>query len=57
MVKARCEHMTIFTDKIRYVLGPCIAVAPNGDWLCAINMSVRRQVGPYSPYPPHPPAT
>lgn len=56
MTKVQCKHVTIFTDRFRYVLGPCIAVAPNGDWLCSFNMSVRRQVGPNSPHTyRHPP--
>jgi sialidase-1 len=56
MVMIKGEHIVIFRERYRYVLGPCIAVAPNGDWLCTFNMSVRREVGPDSPRPYiHPP--
>ena len=49
----------LFTEKYRYVLGPFIARAANGDWLVTFNMSVRREVGPYSSrrflHPPYDP--
>lgn len=49
-------HSTIFSDKFRYVLGPFIAIAANGDWLCTFNMSVRREVKEDAPRPHiHPP--
>ena len=40
----RPERMdkVLFTEKYRYVLGPFIACAANGDWLVTFNMSVRR---------------
>ena len=38
----------LFTEKYRYVLGPFIACAANGDWLVTFNMSVRREIGTYS---------
>ena len=50
------ETRRLFSDQFRYVCGPFIAVAANGDWLLTFNMSVRREVGPYSPRPwLHPP--
>jgi sialidase-1 len=50
------RHVMIFRDSFRYVLGPCITVAPNGDWLCSFNMGVRREVGKYAAGPwQHPP--
>jgi hypothetical protein len=52
-------HTTIFTEQYRYVLGPSIAIADNGDWLCAFNMSVRREVKDNAPrahiHPPYDP--
>ena len=50
------ETKRLFSDKYRYVCGPFIAVAANGDWLLTFNMSVCREEGPYSPRPwVHPP--
>ena len=50
------ETRRLFSDQFRYVCGPFIAMAANGDWLLTFNMSVRREVGPYSPRPwLHPP--
>ena len=55
-MNAGAEHVVFFSDRFRYVLGPFIAVAQNGDWLLTFNMSVRRQTGPYCPHPwLHPP--
>jgi len=50
------RHITIFRDRHRYVMGPCLAVCKNGDWLCSFAMSVMREVGAMSPLPfLHPP--
>lgn len=58
-IRPECEHTTVFSDRYRYICGPFIIIAPNGDWLCSFNMSVLREVGPYSPrswlHPPYDP--
>ena len=55
-MRPETRHVTIFEDQFRYVLGPSIAIAPNGDWLCAFNQSYPRQQGPSQPRPwVHPP--
>ena len=42
------RHITVYSDKHRYTLGPCIAVTQDGDWICSFNMSVIRELGPFS---------
>ncbi|MBC8509715.1 MAG: exo-alpha-sialidase, partial [Chloroflexi bacterium] len=58
MKPARKDEI-LFTEKYRYVLGPFIARAANGDWLVTFNMSARREIGPYSSrrflHPPYDP--
>ena len=47
---------TLFKDKFRYVCGPFITCAANGDWLVTWNMSIGFEIGPYSPrWNLHPP--
>ena len=43
------EDQTLFSERFRYVCGPNIACAANGDWLVTWNMSVELEIGPYSP--------
>lgn len=40
--------VTLFTEKFRYVCGPFIVRAANGDILVSWNMSLRREVGTYA---------
>ena len=47
-MKPKRKDEILFTEKYRYVLGPFITRAANGDWLVTFNMSVRREIGPYS---------
>ncbi len=39
----------LYTENYRYVLGPFITRAANGDWLVTWNMSVPLEIGPLSP--------
>ena len=48
-MKPDCKHEILFTEKYRYLVGPFIARAANGDWLVTWNMTVRREEGTYSP--------
>jgi hypothetical protein len=48
-VRPERRDETLFTDHYRYVLGPFVARAANGDWLVTWNMSTRLEVGPWSP--------
>lgn len=51
------QHRTLFRDKYRYVLGPSVAIMPDGSWIVAFNLGVMREVGPNSPRPwLHPPS-
>ena len=58
-MRPECKHETLFTEKYRYLVGPFIAAAANGDWLVTWNMSIRREEGRYSPrrylHPPEDP--
>ena len=57
MPNVKGRHVTVFREQHRYVLGPSVAIAANGDWLVAFNMATRREVGRYSPKPwLHPPS-
>ncbi len=40
---------TLFKEKFRYVCGPFITCAANGDWLVTWNMSIELEIGPNSP--------
>lgn len=58
-MRPECKHEILFTEKYRYLVGPFIARAGNGDWLVTWNMSSNREVGRYSPrrflHPPQDP--
>ena len=43
------RDQTLFQEKYRYVCGPFITRAANGDWLVTWNMSIGLEVGAYSP--------
>ena len=40
---------TLFKEKFRYVCGPFITCAGNGDWLVTWNMSMELEIGVNSP--------
>ena len=48
-MRPECKNEILFSEKYRYVVGPFIARAPNGDWLVTWNMSMLREEGKYSP--------
>ena len=43
------RDQALFQEKYRYVCGPFITRAANGDWLVTWNMSIGLEVGAYSP--------
>lgn len=53
------RHITLFRDCHRYAMGPSIALTLTGEWLVAFNLTIMRDVGPYSPrawlHPPYDP--